>query len=204
MHLLVNTGGGDAPGLNAMLRAVTLSAVRRGFRVTGIRRGYSGLLEADDRGLVELDRDAVRGITDRGGTILGTVNRGQPFEFPVTGADGKASLADVSERVIARYRALGADGLIAARTGLETRSLVLGHLQRGGPPTPADRLLALRYGAEAVRLAAAGAWGRMVSFQPPHMTSITLEEALRQTHRVPIDDDAIAAGRDFGVCFGDA
>ena len=44
MHLLINTGGGDAPGLNAVIRAVTLTAVRRGFRVTGIRRGYAGLL----------------------------------------------------------------------------------------------------------------------------------------------------------------
>jgi ATP-dependent phosphofructokinase / diphosphate-dependent phosphofructokinase len=361
LHLLINTGGGDAPGLNAAIRAVTLSAVRRGFRVTGIRRGYSGLLEEGDAGLVPLDRDVVRGITDRGGTILGTVNRGQPFEFPAVGPDGKVSLTDVSERVLARYRELGADGLIAvggdgslriagrfqergmrvivvpktidndlggtmatfgfdsamafatdavsrlhstaeahsrvmvvelmgryagwlalhaglagaanvillpeidfdfdvigkalrhrfdtgrpfavvvvaegakprhsnlvvkredlgkeltlggvgtlvadeiaARTGLETRSLVLGHLQRGGPPTPTDRLLALRYGAEAVRLAAAGRWGRMVSWQPPKMTSITLADALGQAHRVPLDDDAIATARDFGICFGDA
>ena len=44
MHILVNTGGGDAPGLNAVIRAVTLSALRRGWKVTGIRRGYHGLL----------------------------------------------------------------------------------------------------------------------------------------------------------------
>ena len=52
MHLLVNTGGGDAPGLNAVLRAVTLSAVRRGLRVTGIRRGYAGLFEPEAEGLL--------------------------------------------------------------------------------------------------------------------------------------------------------
>src|SRR3954462_7302329 len=112
MHFLINTGGGDAPGLNAVIRAVTLSAVRRGFRVTGIRRGYSGLLEGEP-GLLRLDRDSVRGIIDRGGTILGTVNRGQPFESPVRGADGALTVTDLSDRVMAAFRALGADGLIA-------------------------------------------------------------------------------------------
>lgn len=361
MHLLINTGGGDAPGLNAAIRAVTLAAVRRGFRVTGVRRGYSGLLEPGAGGLVPLDRDAVRGIIDRGGTILGTVNRGQPFEYPVRAPDGGTTLTDVSDRVVQRYRELGADGLIAlggdgslriaarfqskgmrvilvpktidddlggteatfgfdsamsfatdaigrlhstaeahgrvmvvelmgryagwlalhaglagaahvillpeiefeldavcaslrhrwdtgrpfavvvvaegarprgsgfvvrhhepgkeltlggvgelvadeiaARTGLETRSLVLGHLQRGGPPTAADRVLALRYGAEAVRLAAAGQWGRMVAWHPPRVTSVSFAEALERSHAVPLDDDAIRTARDFGVCLGDA
>src|SRR5262245_39833916 len=102
MHLLINTGGGDAPGLNAAIRAVTLSAVRKGFRVTGIRRGYSGLLEDGDKGLLPLDRDLVRGITDRGGTLLGTVNRGQPFEYPVRHPDGTVTLTDQSERVMRR------------------------------------------------------------------------------------------------------
>src|SRR5688500_17357221 len=113
MHLLVNTGGGDAPGINAVIRAVTLSAVRRGFRVTGIRRGYSGLIEPDSGGLIPLDRELVRDITDRGGTVLGTVNRGQPFEYPLRDPGGREVITDVSERVLERYRELGADGLIA-------------------------------------------------------------------------------------------
>src|SRR5262245_48652089 len=99
MHLLVNTGGGDAPGLNAVLRAITLAAVRRGFRVTGIRRGYAGLFEEESVGLIPLTRDLVRGITDRGGTILGTVNKG----FAEEGC----------ETVVGRCKELGADGLIA-------------------------------------------------------------------------------------------
>jgi 6-phosphofructokinase 1 len=358
MHLLVNTGGGDAPGLNAAIRAVTLAAVRRGFRVTGIRRGYSGLLNGD--GLVELTRDTVRGITDRGGTLLGTVNRGQPFEYPIVNAQGETVLTDVSDRVMARYRELGADGLIAIggdgslriaasfqekgmrvivvpktidndlesteatfgfdsamsfatdavgrlhstaeahgrvmvvevmgryagwialysglagaanailipeidfdidavcaairhrwatgrqfaivvvaegakprggspafkahevgheatlggmgalvatlvaeRTGYETRSLVLGHLQRGGSPTPTDRLLALRYGAAAVRLAADGRWGEMVSWQPPRMTSVPIQVALERTKRVPLHHDGLQTARDFGICLGE-
>ena len=84
MHLLINTGGGDAPGLNAVIRAVTLSGLRRGFRVTGVRRGYTGLLEGE-AGLLRLDRDIVWGIVARGGTIWGTVNGGQPFVFPSRG-----------------------------------------------------------------------------------------------------------------------
>lgn len=360
MHLLVNTGGGDAPGLNAAIRGVTLAALRRGFRVTGIRRGYSGLLEEGGRGLVELDRETVRGITDRGGTLLGTVNRAQPFEYPVTGADGVTRLVDLSDRMIQRYRELGADGLIAIggdgslriasrfqekglrvivipktidndlgatdatvgfdsafsfateaigrlhstaeahgrvmvvelmgryagwlalhaglagaahaillpeidfdfdsvcasirqrfeagrtfaivvaaegakaknsgftvkanelgkeqtlggigalvaqeialRTGFETRSLVLGHLQRGGAPTAADRLLALRYGGEAVRLAAAGRFGRMVCSRGSRLSSVTFEEALAHSHVVPADDDALETARDLGICLGE-
>ena len=113
MHLLINTGGGDAPGLNAVIRAVTLSAVRRGMRVTGIRRGYTGLLESEGEGLIPLNRNIVRGIIDRGGTLLGTLNRGHPFEYPVRNPDGTLTLADVSDRVLERIQSLGADGLIA-------------------------------------------------------------------------------------------
>jgi 6-phosphofructokinase 1 len=360
MHLLINTGGGDAPGLNAVIRAVTLSALRRGFRVTGIRRGYSGLLEPEAAGLMPLTRDLVRDITDRGGTLLGTVNRGQPFEHDLADAQGQRGLTDLGKRIVQRYTELGADGLIAVggdgslriaarfaeqgmrvivvpktidndlgstevtfgfdsamsfatdaigrlrssaeaharvmvvevmgryagwialfsglagsanailvpeidfdldsvcaalrhrwetqrpfaivvvaegakprggdrivrareqgkevtlggvgafvaeeiqrRTGYETRHLVLGHLQRGGSPTPNDRLLALRYGAAAVRLAADGQWGQMVSFQPPKMASVSLATALASMKSVPLDHDALQTARDFGVSLGE-
>jgi 6-phosphofructokinase 1 len=94
-------------------------------------------------------------------------------------------------------------GEIERRTGFETRSLVLGHLQRGGGPSAADRVLALRYGAAAVRLAAEGAWGRMVSWQPPRMSSVAIESVLERSKRIPLDHDALATARDFGVCLGD-
>ncbi|MEN9839102.1 MAG: 6-phosphofructokinase, partial [Bacteroidota bacterium] len=76
--IAVNTGGGDAPGLNAVIRAVTLAGLRRGWEVVGIRNGYRSLLDPNTP-LVTLDRLAVRGITMLGGTILGTANRGNPF-----------------------------------------------------------------------------------------------------------------------------
>src|ERR1051325_1758463 len=112
MHILVNTGGGDAPGLNAVIRAVTLSALRRGWQVTGIRRGYHGLLADDKDGLVDLTREKVRGIAHLGGTILGTVNKGHPFEFIVQ-RDGKATTVDISDDIVRRFHELKADALIA-------------------------------------------------------------------------------------------
>ena len=112
MHILVNTGGGDAPGLNAVIRSVTLSALRRGWKVTGIKRGYHGLVGGEPDGLVELTRDKVRGIAHLGGTILGTVNKGHPFEFLVT-RDGKTVTTDISDEVMRRFHEVGGDALIA-------------------------------------------------------------------------------------------
>ena len=82
MRVAISTGGGDAPGLNAVIRAAVLSSLRRGWDVVGIQRGFGGFLEDDQ--LVELGRESVRGITHVGGTILGTTNRGNPFTWPVT------------------------------------------------------------------------------------------------------------------------
>lgn len=360
MHVLVNTGGGDAPGLNAVIRAVTLSALRRGWKVTGIRRGYHGLVQPDeDNGLMELTRDKVRGIAHLGGTILGTVNKGHPFEF-ITQKDGKPVLTDISDQVIARFREVGADALIAIggdgafriasrfakkgmpivgvpktidndlsctqatfgfdtavtvateaidrlhttaesherimvvevmgryagwiamhagvagnahvilmpeipydmelvvnhlkeryangrryaivvcaegaapkdgtistigeelgrevriggladrlavelnqRTGFETRSLVLGHLQRGGSPTHRDRLLALRFGAAAVRMVESGQFGHIVAYHPPHMVPVPIDEAIAVMKTVPLSSDTVQTARDLGICLGD-
>jgi len=359
MHIMVNTGGGDAPGLNAVIRAVTLSALRRGWKVTGIRRGYHGLLDSSDGGLVDLTRDKVRGIAHLGGTILGTVNKGHPFEF-ITERNGKTELVDVSDKVMARFREEGADALIAIggdgafriatrflekgmpivgvpktidndlsltqatfgfdtavtvateaidrlhttaeshervmvvevmgryagwialhagvagnahvilmpeipydmekvvahlkrryeggrryaivvcaegaapkdgsistigeelgrevrigglaetlavaiqkRTGFETRSLVLGHLQRGGSPTHRDRLLSLRFGAAAVRMVEEGKFGHMVAYDPPHMVPVLMEDAIKVMKTVPLDSDTIQTARDLGINLGD-
>jgi phosphofructokinase-like protein len=359
MHILVNTGGGDAPGLNAVIRAVTLSGLRRGWKVTGIKRGYHGLLEPSGTGLVELTRDKVRGIAHLGGTILGTVNKGHPFEFIVT-RDGKQMTMDISDQIMTRFREVKADALIAIggdgafriasrfiakgmpivgvpktidndlshtqatfgfdtavtvateaidrlhstaesherimvvevmgryagwialhagvagnahvilmpeipydidkvvarikaryaggrrycivvvaegalpkdgtistrgeelgreirlggfaekvgaelaeRTGFEMRSLVLGHLQRGGSPTHRDRLLALRFGAAAVRMVEQGKFGYIVAYQPPHMVPVTIEDAISVMKTVPLDSDTVQTARDLGICLGD-
>jgi ATP-dependent phosphofructokinase / diphosphate-dependent phosphofructokinase len=358
LRLAVNTGGGDAPGLNAVLRAVTLSALNKGYEVIGIQKGYLGLL--DTKYLVPLTTESVRGITHLGGSILGTNNRGNPLGIRVV-EGGQERYVDVSDQAVSNFRRLGLDGLIAiggdgslqiaaglqkkgipiigvpktidndlaatyetfgfetavatatdaidklhstaeshervmvvelmgrhcgwialysgiagsadvilipeipfeiqkvcdkvmARelagrhfsvvvcaegaapkggnvatlastavgremrlggiaakvaaeieelTGKETRSLVLGHLQRGGNPSASDRLLSLRYGAAAVRLAEQGRWGTMVAFDPPEMTAVPLEEALASVKRVPIDSDILLTARDLGISFGD-
>jgi 6-phosphofructokinase 1 len=92
---------------------------------------------------------------------------------------------------------------IQRRMGWETRALVLGHLQRGGSPSTFDRLLGLRYGAAAIRLAAAGLWGHMVTFNPPYMGNVPLEEIAQRTKRVPVDGDTVLTARELGIAFGD-
>ena len=107
----MNTGGGDAPGLNAVIRSVVLSAINQGWEVFGIERGYDGLLAGD--GVVRLDRSSVEGITHLGGTILGTTNRGNPLAWPRPLPDGSVEVADRSDEVLAAFRDRGLNALVA-------------------------------------------------------------------------------------------
>jgi 6-phosphofructokinase 1 len=358
LRLAVNTGGGDAPGLNAVVRAITLAALNRGYEVFGIRKGYLGLLDTSQ--LVPLTFDSVRGITHLGGSILGTNNRGNPLGIRVV-ENGQERYVDVSDQAVENFRRLGFDGIIAIggdgslriavglmqkgipiigvpktidndlaatamtfgfdtavatatdaidklhstaeshervmvvevmgrycgwialsagmagsadailipeipfriekvcekimareaagrhfsivvcaegampvggemtvvekgqpgkearlggiaeklareieqRTGKESRSLVLGHLQRGGTPTSFDRMLSLRFGAAAVRLAEEGRWGSMVAYDPPEMTAVPLGEAVASLKTVPVEGDTLRTARELGISFGD-
>ncbi len=358
--IAVNTGGGDAPGLNAVLRAVTLAALRLGWEVVGIRDGYLGLLEmAPEEGLIPLTRDRVRGISNQGGTIIGTTNRGNPFEYPVkrggaivakdrsdelveafrrqgfdalvaVGGDGSLEIAHrlcrkgipvvgvpktIDNDLAATFLTFGFDtavttatdaldklhstaeshsrvmvvemmgrstgwialhagvagsadvilipeipfdlkavceairdrdrmgrrysivvvaegaapagcavmtkgikeigrevrlggiaewlaGEISARTGKETRYIVLGHLQRGGGPTSFDRLMALRFGTAAVRTLSEGLTDVMVALRPPNVIAVPLSEAVAGRRAVPLDGDTIATARSLGICLG--
>jgi 6-phosphofructokinase 1 len=94
-------------------------------------------------------------------------------------------------------------GEFIENNGFETRVTVLGHLQRGGSPTPFDRWLATRYGAAAVRLAARGKFGRMIALHEANVTDVSLEEALAVTKRVDVDGDAVLTARNMGISFGD-
>jgi 6-phosphofructokinase 1 len=87
--------------------------------------------------------------------------------------------------------------------GTECRVTTLGHLQRGGTPTAFDRLLATRYGASAVRLAAKGEYGRMVSLQNSKIVDVRLDEVIRIPKRVDINGDTILTARGLGISFGD-
>jgi 6-phosphofructokinase 1 len=92
---------------------------------------------------------------------------------------------------------------IQQMTGKETRSLVLGHLQRGGQPTGYDRLLATRFGGAAVRAIAAEKWGHMVALQSPHIVCVPIVEVLREPKRVDPNHDVVLTARATGISFGD-
>jgi 6-phosphofructokinase 1 len=347
MRIAISTGGGDAPGLNAVIRAVVLSAHHRGWRCYGIQRGYEGLLSFE--GVVPLGPSQVRGITHLGGTILGTTNRGNPFRYISRDADGKELEVDRSGDLIAAFQASGFDALVSiggdgslqisyelwkrglpvvcvpktidndvsgtqrsfgfdtavstateaidrlhstaeshdrvmvvelmgryagwialysglsgsadvillpeipfniekvcakirsreaegrrfsivvvaegARSvdgnvelverrgvgtvdrlggiGKETRTLVLGHVQRGGSPTTYDRLLALRFGAAAVRAISEGAYGVMVGLKGVGIEQVPLEDIVGRPRNVPLDSDTIATARELGISLGD-
>jgi 6-phosphofructokinase 1 len=109
--IAVNTGGGDAPGLNAVIRAVVLTAERLGWEVYGVKDSYDGLFE--EAGVVRLDHRSVRGITHLGGTILGTTNRGNPGKWPVRAADGSVTYEDRTQRVVDEFARRGIDAVIA-------------------------------------------------------------------------------------------
>lgn len=101
------TGGGDCPGLNAVIRAAVRTLIRDyGHEVVGIELGFEGLLT---RSTFPLTLESIRGILPKGGTLLRTTNRGNPFEFP--GPDGTPE--DRSATVIENIRDLGIDGIIA-------------------------------------------------------------------------------------------
>ena len=110
MRIAISTGGGDAPGLNAVIRAAVLSAINRGWEVLGIKRGYAGLLGEDE--VIPLTKDTVRGIAHLGGTILRTTNRGNPFHYPIRQPDGTIVEVDRSGELIARAHDLGIDAII--------------------------------------------------------------------------------------------
>ncbi len=92
---------------------------------------------------------------------------------------------------------------IQRRTGKECRSIVLGHLQRGGMPTGYDRLLATRFGGAAVEAVDAGKWGHMVALRSPDIVTIPIDEALKQPRRVDPAHDVVRTARRTGISFGD-
>lgn len=106
----VLTGGGDAPGLNAVIRAVVKTAINDyGCEVMGCRDGYDGFLKP--KGIVPMTHNVVRGILPRGGTILGTANRGNPFAQKIM-VDGKETVVDVSHEIMRAIEAQKLDALI--------------------------------------------------------------------------------------------
>jgi len=156
---IVNSGG-DAPGLNAVIRAKVCAAISEHVRVIGIRNGFDGLVWPE--GAKEMTEETVSGILVRGGTILGTTNLGNPFAF-----------------------------------------IVLGHVQRGGSPTPFDRILGTRLGVAATDLVVRHHFGRMVCVKSGKIESVSLDEALEKMKFVDPRSKIVHAARAVGPTFGD-
>jgi phosphofructokinase-like protein len=110
MRIAISTGGGDCPGLNAVIRAVVRTAiVEKGWQVSGILDGLTGLHTTTR--IHQLDPTSVRDILDRGGTILGSTNRGNPLRHPVE-IDGRIEERDVTGDLIERARALDIEAIV--------------------------------------------------------------------------------------------
>jgi 6-phosphofructokinase 1 len=104
------TGGGDCPGLNGVIRSVVLHARNTyGWEVVGIRNGFEGLFEEE---YVELDHRRVEHALARGGTMLGSSNRANPFAYPLRLPDGRTEIMDVSPRILQNLAKLDLEGLV--------------------------------------------------------------------------------------------
>jgi 6-phosphofructokinase 1 len=101
-RVCILTGGGDAPGLNAVIRAFVRGCINFGLEVYGSEDGFEGLVQPDR--IIPLDWKSIRGILPRGGSILGCSNRGNPFAYPIEEPGGKKTYIDVSDQVIQRLK----------------------------------------------------------------------------------------------------
>ena len=130
-RVLILTGGEDAPGLNAVLRAFVKTATDLGLEVYGSEDGFAGLIEEPNR-VIELTPSRVRGILPKGGSILGCSNRADPFAYPSTDAEGDPCTIDVSERVHAKLEKHGI-GILVLVGGSGTMNIGM-HFAKMGVP----------------------------------------------------------------------
>ena len=133
-RIAVCTGGGDAPGLNAVIRAVAIAAANRGWECYGIHDGFNGILFPErypDGGVYRLTREKVRGIGHLGGTILGTTNKGNPLHFPMKMPDGTTKDMDLSGEILEFFArkeidalvSIGGDGSLTIANALHQKGL---------------------------------------------------------------------------------
>lgn len=143
--------------------------------------------------------------------ILDRERRGKKFTLVVVAEGAELPTGELvvqEKRADQRQVRLGGVGNVIAaeiehRLGKETRTVVLGHLQRGGPPTTFDRVLATQYGVHAVRLIVEQKFGEMVTYNPPAMNSVPIIDAIRLSTVHP-DSSAVQSARALGVSFGDS
>jgi 6-phosphofructokinase 1 len=192
MHIGILTGGGDCPGLNAVIRAATLELLHAGVQVTGIERGFLGLMRDRMRPLQTQDVDD---ILDRGGTILGTHNRADPFhDFALGGAD-------VSAQVLACAQGAGLDGVLAiggdGTMDIAARLHALG-LPVIGVPKTIDNDIALTersFGFDSAVAIVAEALGRLRTTARSHGRVMIVETMGRYAGWIALEG-GIAGGAD--------
>lgn len=174
------TGGGDAPGLNGVIRAVVLTAKYRfGWNVVGIREGFDGLLAGTPP--IPLSEERVRDILSRGGTILGAVNRGNPFVQAVEQSDGSIDYVNLAQRGVDRIREFGLHSLIVAggdgTMAIASKLVALGAPIVGVPKT-IDNDLALTdvtFGFDTAILTATEALDKLRTTAESHHRVMVLE-----------------------------
>ncbi len=175
----VLTGGGDCPGLNAVIRAVVKTALNEyGWEVLGIEDGFEGLIQPGK--VRRLTMASVRGILTRGGTILGTTNRADPFAYEVE-VEGEVQTFDVSDDVVRYAQVLGLDALvvIGGDGSLRiTRELMEKGLRAVGVPKTIDndiRLTQVTFGFDTAVNTAMEALDKLHTTAESHHRVIILE-----------------------------
>jgi 6-phosphofructokinase 1 len=192
------TGGGDCPGLNAVIRGVVKSALSRGWEVIGIEDGFDGFLHPEKCRMLGLED--VEGILPQGGTILGTTNRGNPFRFPLM-RDGKVEVVDVSDEVVSVINGLGIDGLVVVG-GDGTLKIAMELMSRGvrivGVPKTIDNDLLetdVTFGYNTALEVATEALDRLHSTAESHHRVMVLEVMGRYAGWIALES-GIAGGAD--------
>lgn len=200
-RIAVTTGGGDAPGLNAVIRAVVKTAVNRfNMEVIGIEDGFEGLIKT--RRIVQLDKKSVSGILPKGGTILGTTNRGNPFEYEMKSPDGSTKVADLSDRCMENFDALDLDALVAiggdGSMHIAQRFFEKGMPVVGVPKTIDNDLLAtdVTFGFNTAVTVATEAIDRLHSTAESHRRTMVLEVMGRDAGWIAMEA-GIAGGADL-------
>jgi ATP-dependent phosphofructokinase / diphosphate-dependent phosphofructokinase len=200
LRLGVLTGGGDCPGLNPLIRGLVKRGVYEfGHSFVGLENGYMGLVEPDLAGPLTVEN--TRGILPKGGTILGTSNKANPFGYAVKDASGRWVEKDLSDVALARARELGLDGLIAVG-GDGTLSIAHRLSERGlkviGCPKTIDNDLSgtdLTFGFDTARLIVTEAIDRLHTTAESHERVMVVEVMGRNAGFLTLES-GIAGGAD--------
>ncbi len=201
MRIGITTGGGDAPGLNAVIRAVVKTARKRfNWDVIGIVDGFSGLI--DTRRIINLTEASVRGILPKGGTMLGTTNRGNPFEYEYKNLDESVTVLDLSDKCMENFEALGLDALVViggdGTQGIAQRFFEKGMPVVGVPKTIDNDLMAtdVTFGYNTAVTTATEAIDKLHTTAEAHHRTMVLEVMGRDAGWIALEA-GIAGGADL-------